>query len=304
MKKYKWGILSISILCVVSVIVWLVVVPSKKDVEATIYQLTMTDEDGGAGYGIVLPSGKLIMIDGGYTSDSMEVAKFIEKQGGIVSAWFITHPHFDHVGGLLPIMEGSVGDFVIETVYYSEFTEEYFTTEAEGKDLEILNTAVLLEEFHALFTVEDTVFTPVNRDDVIELEGITITCMNGFDELVYDVNANSLVLHFDFGVTTFLATGDITDLSIMNMIAHYGEDHKLWDVDYVQIPHHGYMAGISNDQLYRLTTPAYAFLDCSLQEFVNDAVNIQMHLEMLHALQIPIIMRFEGDNEIRIGEIL
>ena len=69
-----------------------------------IFQLSMTDEDGGCCYGIKTPSGKLIMVDSGYQSDAASIRQFIEENGGVVEAWFVTHPHFDHAGGVIQLL--------------------------------------------------------------------------------------------------------------------------------------------------------------------------------------------------------
>ena len=44
-------------------------------------------------YTIRSHSGKLIVVDGGYTSDASEVRDVIKENGGRVDAWILTHPH-------------------------------------------------------------------------------------------------------------------------------------------------------------------------------------------------------------------
>jgi len=60
------------------------------------------------GYGILThKKGKLIVVDGGNRGDASQLRKFIELHGNRVSAWFITHPHPDHVDALTAILEES-----------------------------------------------------------------------------------------------------------------------------------------------------------------------------------------------------
>ena len=280
-----------------------------------IFQLSMTDEDGGCCYGIKTPSGKLIMVDSGYQSDAASIRKFIEDNGGIVEAWFVTHPHFDHAGGIIQLLHEEQQRMIdqkeplisIKTIYYAPFNESFFTTQAEGKDLEVLNNAILFHEFEALKSTPSTDnlwlninYIPVERNDVIEIDSVKITCMNSFREDVYDVNANSLVLRMDMDQSSILFTGDITDMSIQNMLKEYPTESDVWDVDFIQIPHHGYLAGITNTTLYELTTPKVAFLDCSRNEYDTNAVQLQEQVKWLNHLEIPVVNRFEGINQILI----
>lgn len=283
--------------------------------EYTIYQLPMMDSDGGCCYAIELPDKSLLMIDSGYQSDAAYIRSFVEEHGGFVRAWFVTHPHFDHAGGVIQLLKEEAQAIIdkkeskirIDTIFYAPFTEEFFTQEEDGKDLTFLNQAVLFKEFAEVMTYEELkteenkiTYEPVGLGQEMEFDDIKITCMNSFNSSVFDVNANSLVLHIAIGDTSFLITGDITDQSLSNM-QNYWEDSELWDVDLIQIPHHGYLAGITNDTLYQLTTPSVAFLDCSRNEYQTNAVNIEEHVKWIEQLSIPVVKRFEGVNTVKIG---
>lgn len=306
------------ILIMVILICGMIIVFNQNKNTFKIYQLKLEEQAGGCAYAIsVNEDEKLIMIDSGYQSDADYIKTFIENHGGKVDSWFITHPHFDHVGGLIQILaeqeqaekEQREWSLEIDKIYYAPFTKEFFTDAKEGKNLEELNKAVLINEFeyYKERSIENrergkkySEFFPVELGQELSLDELDVVCLSGFNPNIYDVNANSLVLRLQLNSESFMITGDITDISIQNMMAYWGEDNKIWSADYIQIPHHGYMAGISNDLLYQMVRPKIAFLDCSKQEFEGNAVSIQDHIKMLEPYNITIKYRFDGDNSIEI----
>lgn len=264
----------------------------------TFYQLPLTGNAGGFCYAIEMPNQKLIMIDSGYEGEGYYVRDFIMEHGGVVDSWFITHPHIDHVGGLIDILKDENYDGVeIQKVYYNPFTDAFFEKQETNKDLSYVNYAVMYHEFcEQMEKCEDIEFIPVKAGDEIMMQDITVSCLFSFQDDIYDVNANSLVLHFDIAGVTILVTGDITDQTLSAMRQHWGDTNHYFNVDFLQIPHHGYIAGISNDILFQLTMPEYALLDCSAEEYKTNAVNILTLTEWVEELEIPVLKRFEGPN--------
>ena len=268
----------------------------------TFYQLPLTGNAGGFCYAIEMPNQKLIMIDSGYEGEGYYISDFIKDHGGVVDSWFITHPHSDHVGGLIDILSDQDYDGItIDKIYYNPFTDQFFDTEELGKDLSFVNYAVMYDQFkERMETCTDISFIPVCMGDEIIIEEIVINCLYSFQEDLFDVNSNSLVLHFDIAGVRLLVTGDITDKTLSIMRKHWGDTNHFFNVDFLQIPHHGYIAGISNDILFQLTMPEYALLDCSEEEYTTNAVNILTLTEWVENLDIPVLKRFTGPNTITI----
>ena len=274
----------------------------QKNGSYTFYQVRAADMNGGFCYAIVSPHGKLIMIDGGYKGDAVQVKDFILAHGGVVDQWYITHPHFDHVGALLEILDKYQEEISVKEVYYSPFTEE-FCQWAIANPNQIESKEVLMYEAFTQTQKKQTKikFQALKRDDQITVDGISILCMNSFDSSMRDVNSNSLVLRINISGVVFLVTGDITDSSVQKMKNYYGENNVLWNVDVIQAPHHGYLAGISNTALYQLTQPTYAWMDCSQYEYEHDSVNVVKHKKWIEDMGIQVLMRYQGTNEIHVN---
>lgn len=251
---------------------------------------------GGEAYSILTPEGDLYLIDGGFQGeDGDRIAQLIEAHGGRVKAWILTHPHVDHIGAFIDYMKENSDK--VEKVYYSPFTREFFEKEEDPEIYAVLNNpnAILFYEF--LETMEATKdhveYLPMQTGDIVELGELRLECFASFSPKRHDVNANSLVFTLSYEDFVMLFTGDMTEETLSDMQAETPQDALLWKADILQIPHHGYMAGIAGDELYRATTPKYALLDCTKEEYENNSVNIQNHVQMVENLEIEVLKRFD-----------
>ena len=254
---------------------------------------------GGEAYSIVTPEGDLYLIDGGFQGeDGQRITQYIEEHGGKVKGWILTHPHVDHIGAFLDYM--AVNSEKVETVYYSPFTREFFEEEEDPAVYEVLNNpnAILFYQFLDMVEVtkENTEYVPMLVGDKLKIGDLELECFASFDPDRHDVNANSLVFTISYEDFVLLLTGDMTELTLEDMKEEIPEDAVLWDTDIIQIPHHGYMAGIASDALYQATKPEYALLDCTVEEYNNNSVNIQNHVQMVENLEIEVLKRFDDED--------
>lgn len=262
-----------------------------------LYQLNMNEDAGGLGYVLQLPSGGLVIIDGGYYGDGSALREFIKSQGGNVQAWILTHPHFDHIGAFLNCMtEGSEG-ITVQNVYYSPFTREFFENSSNPQN-DLNKEANNFDDFENVKEqMKDTTFIPMNKGDQLNLEGMNINCLWSFDSTIDDINDNSLVLKIEMNGVSLLITGDITEKIVDKLIQDGKNDEDYLDVDFIQIPHHGYTG--TGAKLYQVTSPQFALLDCSSKEYTENILNIQEEtVNNLHTNGIGIVKRFEGTNVI------
>ena len=259
---------------------------------------------GGEAYSIITPEGDLYIIDGGFQGEDGErISRYIEEHGGKVTGWILTHPHVDHIGAFLDYM--AVSSENVETVYYSPFTREFFEKEEDPAIYEIINNpnAILFYQFMDMMemTKENTNYVPMLTGDKLSIGDLQIECLASFDPDRHDVNANSLVFTVSYEDFTLLLTGDMTELTLEDMKEQVSKESAFWDVDMIQIPHHGYMAGIASDALYQLTKPEYALLDCTVEEYDKNSVNIQNHVQMIGNLEIEVLKRYDNEDGNRIS---
>lgn len=270
---------------------------SKKYYEIT--QLPFPTFWGGEAYSIITPAGDLYLIDGGFQGeDGQRIAQYIEEHGGKVKGWILTHPHVDHIGAFLDYM--AVNSENVENVYFSPFTREFFEEEEDPAIYEILNNpnAILFYQFLDVMemTKENTRYIPMITGDRLTIGDLQLECFSSFSPDRHDVNANSLVVTISYEDFVLLLTGDMTEATLEDMKEEIPEESILWDADIIQIPHHGYMAGIASDALYQATKPEYALLDCTVEEYENNSVNIQNHVQMVENLEIEVLKRFDDED--------
>lgn len=173
--------------------------------------------DVGQGDSILIqsPNGKTMLIDAGIKSQGEKVVNYMNEQGIKELDYMVaTHPHADHIGGLLTVMDNlEVHEFVDSGHVHT--TNMYYN---------------MLEEIDN----KDIKFTVPEIGDVMDFDkDVTVTVMNA-GENAKDENGASIVLKIEYGDVSFMMTGD-ADSSVEK------EMMKKFDVKstYLKAGHHG-----------------------------------------------------------------
>ena len=128
---------------------------SAANLSTDIYQLpSKTLNDAGTKYRqnmsyiIRTRNGKIIVIDGGYSTDNLDANYLISQLKSItgkdvpnVDAWFFTHNHGDHVGAFKAIAARMPTKVTVDTVYYRFPTDAEVDKYAPAADRETLKTS-------------------------------------------------------------------------------------------------------------------------------------------------------------------
>ena len=83
--------------------------PRRKTGHFSLTQISSATDTIGESYLMKTTGGKVIMVDGGFASDAENLRSHINKAGGHVDLWFITHPHEDHMEALTTILDDPKG---------------------------------------------------------------------------------------------------------------------------------------------------------------------------------------------------
>ncbi len=172
-----------------------------------------------------------VLIDGGERKYSDEISKMLERKNIQKLDYIIaTHPHADHIGGLIGILEKYPVNYVVmpEIEHTSKTYEDFINSILNNE----ANTNVVYAK-NGLYTEQGNfkakILAPFNNTD--------------------DLNNNSVVLKLDYYNYSFLFTGDI-EKEVESEILQLGENI---DVDFLKVAHHGSSTSNSEDFIKKVS---------------------------------------------------
>ncbi|NLY51467.1 MAG: MBL fold metallo-hydrolase [Firmicutes bacterium] len=157
-------------------------------------ELTIHFLDVGQGDSILIqtPAGANILVDAGDTrAGNQVVVPYLQRLGvKSLDMVVITHPHFDHIGGLIPVLE----KFTVGRVL------------ADGQ----IHTSRTYENLLILIDQKGIPFRLARAGDKLEIPGLDeVLVLNPQEPFLKGLNNNSVVLAVTYGETSVLLTGDI-----------------------------------------------------------------------------------------------
>lgn len=174
---------------------------------------------------IKTPENKHLLIDGGPPESGKIVVDYLKNEDvQTLDILIATHPHFDHIGGLIDVLE----QIPIKRIVHSGIvhpTKTYFLY------------------MYQIWKQSIPTYIPSKDEKIFKEEQLTLEVLNR--ELEYDsINDNSFVLRLTYENLTLLLLGDIE---------RKGEEHlkasKDLEADIIKIAHHGSNTSSSFDFL-------------------------------------------------------
>ena len=252
-------------------------------------ELTVTYFDVGQGDAALIqtPNQKTILVDAGvwspgYNSGKSVIIPHLKAQGiSKLDAVVLSHPHADHIGGILDIMDA----VAIDTIYNSGFEYEsnlYQSYIRKAEELEIPIKSVRAGE--RLF------IDPAILALILAPEG---------GKFNSDPNQHSVVLEVIYGETEFLFTGDAGEDQEERLLENYA---ALVDTDVLKVGHHGSKTS-SGIEFMEITTPEMAVVSLAQQnkfrhphtEAMQRVTEFSESL-LFTSLDKAIILKSDGEN--------
>jgi len=209
-------------------------------------EIHMIDVNQGDAILIVTPSKKTILIDTGskkYVQQLIDYLKAMELT--TIDILMITHPHEDHVGGAVDIMN----QFEVKQIMDSGHVH---TTQTYTRYLE-----AILEK--------DIAFTIAKRGMRLDLdEAVVLSILHPNQDYSNNINDSSIVLSLQFKEFSALFTGD-AEVSVENQLLDLSLVSK---IDVLKVGHHGSRTSSSLSFLQKLS-PSIALISVGADNRYN-----------------------------------
>lgn len=211
-----------------------------------------------------------ILIDAGPRSDVDKLMKQLEEKNiddfEIVIA---THPHEDHIGGMVKVFE----KYDIESFYMPKVTH---TT----KTFENMLKAVSEEGLKVKVIKEGTSFDLG--------EGAKIDVYSPIYESYEEFNDYSPIMKLTFGNTSYMFTGDAEAHAEQEVVAKYP---KNLDADVLKFGHHGSSTS-STEEFVEAVSPEYGVISCGVDNKYGHP-----HRETLQTIDTHGIKAYRTDKQ-------
>lgn len=257
----------------------------------TIYMLNSVTNVQMNSFIITTNDGKVIVMDGGFSQDAENMLTYLKNITGQemphVDAWFLSHPHLDHVSCFLEIMEKYAHALTVDKVIYNFPSIQFVDKEERGCD-------GCMPRFFADLPLFADKCVIVSLGDTFDIGEAHIECLYSPNpELTRNVSNNaSVILMLTLGGKKVLFLGDAGIEEGDKMLAYYQGTDAL-KADYVQMSHHG-QNGVTRE--FYITVAPKGCLWCTPDWLWNNDAGNGYNT---HVFQTIIVQGWMADLDVR-----
>jgi len=202
---------------------------------------TWFEDNIGNCYILKTKGGKVIVMDGGPTDDAPHLRDLLKNRfGGVVDQWWVSHPHSDHIGAMLDILQDPQG-ITVKEVYHSRFPQALGLTERSTWSMYAEPLYEILDNSPTIKTTDiQTVGGLFEIDGVlIKVLGVTNPELTTTEGGTSPYNNSSMIIRVWDDSKSILFLGDAQPECGDKLLVKNSRFYKYLTVDYVQAAHHG-----------------------------------------------------------------
>lgn len=229
----------ITALIFLNIFIWRAALYNRGDV----LEITFLDVGKGDSAFLEFPNGGTMLIDGGEALGSdmgrIVVTRFLASKGiNKIDAVMATHPHTDHIGGLVTIL--------------NNFKVRYFVDNGDYENNPFYKRCqrILREKRIKKFIVKE-------NESINGFEGIRLFVLNPPPQEFHDANNNSIVMRVERGDFTVLFCADIEGEAAKKLLLRHKDGLS---AEILKVPHHGGSLGETTNEFLEKIRPKVAIV--------------------------------------------
>ena len=202
----------------------------------SVHMLKSVTDTIGDSFIITTEDGKVIVIDGGFKSETDYFIQYLKAVTGQkkpkIDAWFLSHPHTDHVEVFNEVAENRTNQVTFDKVLLSYPSVELYESRSQEEGMQMVG------EFNRISRDFPEKVQILNTGDNFNIGAAKITVLYTFDDSFIDVNEHSVIFRMDLGGKSIMFTGD-AKVNAGNKTIVQWTDSGLLKCDICKMAHHG-----------------------------------------------------------------